>query len=92
MFWSASPDGKPVHINRRVREYSGLSLEEFRDLGWEKFLHPEDFEETEVCRILPDWDRSLLATHTYNREGELTVLDCLVERPRFRRVRGRPAL
>ena len=46
MFWSASPDGKPVHINRRVREYSGLSLEEFRDLGWEKFLHPEDFEET----------------------------------------------
>jgi len=55
-------------------------------------VDPEDFEETEVCRILPDWDRSLLATHTYNREGELTVLDCLVERPRFRRVRGRPAL
>jgi PAS domain S-box-containing protein len=46
MFWSASPNGEPVHINRRVREYSGLSLEEFRDLGWEKFLHPEDFEET----------------------------------------------
>jgi PAS domain S-box-containing protein len=46
MFWSASPTGEPVHINRRVREYSGLSLEEFRDLGWEKFLHPEDFEDT----------------------------------------------
>jgi PAS domain S-box-containing protein len=46
MFWSASADGGPVHINRKVREYSGLSIEEFRDLGWEKFLHPEDFEET----------------------------------------------
>jgi PAS domain-containing protein len=43
MFWSASADGGPVHINRKVREYSGLSIEEFRDLGWEKFLHPEDF-------------------------------------------------
>ena len=46
MFWSASPGGELVHINRKVREYSGLSLEEFRNLGWETFLHPEDFEET----------------------------------------------
>ena len=46
MFWSASPDGKIVHINKRVREYSGLSVDDFRDLGWEKFLHPADFEET----------------------------------------------
>jgi PAS domain S-box-containing protein len=46
MFWSASPAGEAVHINKRVREYSGLSLEGFRNLGWEKFLHPGDFEET----------------------------------------------
>jgi PAS domain S-box-containing protein len=46
MFWSASPDGQIAHINKRVREYSGLSLEDFRDLGWEKYLHPADFEET----------------------------------------------
>jgi len=46
MFWSASPDGQIAHINRRVREYSGLSLEDFRNLGWEKYLHPADFEET----------------------------------------------
>jgi PAS domain-containing protein len=45
MFWSASPDGETVHINKRVREYSGLSFDDFRDLGWEKFLHPADFEE-----------------------------------------------
>ena len=46
MFWSTSPNGEPVHINRRVREYSGLSLKEFRDLGWKNFLHPEDIEDT----------------------------------------------
>jgi PAS domain S-box-containing protein len=46
MFWSASPAGETVHINKRVREYSGLSLEGFRNLGWEKLLHPADFEET----------------------------------------------
>ena len=46
MSWSASPDGEISHINRRVLEYSGLSLEDFRNLGWEKYLHPDDFEET----------------------------------------------
>jgi PAS domain S-box-containing protein len=46
MFWSTSPDGEVVHINKRVREYSGVSLEDFLHLGWEKLLHPADFEET----------------------------------------------
>jgi PAS domain S-box-containing protein len=46
MFWSASAAGAPVHINRKTLEYSGQSLEEFKNLGWKKFIHPEDFEET----------------------------------------------
>jgi PAS domain S-box-containing protein len=46
MFWAASPDGDVVYINKRLLEYSGLSLEDFHNLGWEKFLHPADFEET----------------------------------------------
>lgn len=28
--------------NADCKEYSGLSLEEFRNLGWDEFLHPED--------------------------------------------------
>jgi len=46
-------------------------------------IDAENYSETAVSRILPDWDRSLLATHTYNRTDDLTVLDCLVRRPRI---------
>jgi PAS domain S-box-containing protein len=46
MLWSAAPDGEPTHLNQRVLDYSGLQLENFLDLGWKAFIHPEDFAET----------------------------------------------
>lgn len=46
LLWAASPTGEPTHISRRVRDYSGMSLETFLNLGWEAFLHPNDFENT----------------------------------------------
>jgi PAS domain S-box-containing protein len=46
MLWSAAPDGEPTHINQRILDYSGLRLESFLNLGWKKFVHPEDFPET----------------------------------------------
>lgn len=46
MVWSASPTGEVTHINQRVLEYSGLSLLEFLNLGWKRFIHPDDFEDT----------------------------------------------
>jgi PAS domain S-box-containing protein len=45
MFWSASATGEPVHINRRVLEYSGRIACGVSGSRLEKFLHPEDFEE-----------------------------------------------
>jgi PAS domain S-box-containing protein len=46
LLWSASPDGEPAYISRRGRDYSGMSLEQFLRLGWRKFIHPDDFDET----------------------------------------------
>jgi PAS domain S-box-containing protein len=46
MLWATSPTGEPTHVSRRLREYSGSGLEEFLNLGWEKFVHPDDFEDT----------------------------------------------
>jgi PAS domain S-box-containing protein len=46
MLWATSPTGEPTHVSRRLREYSGARLEEFINLGWEKFVHPDDFEDT----------------------------------------------
>jgi PAS domain S-box-containing protein len=46
MLWSASPDGEPTRVNQRVLDYSGMRYEDFINLGWKEFLHPEDFPET----------------------------------------------
>jgi PAS domain S-box-containing protein len=46
MLWSTAPDGEPTHVNQRILDYSGLCLENFLNLGWEEFVHPDDFRET----------------------------------------------
>jgi PAS domain S-box-containing protein len=46
MLWSAAPGGEPTHVNQRVLDYAGLRFEDFLNLGWKEFLHPEDFPET----------------------------------------------
>jgi len=45
-------------------------------------LDPFQFSEVEVARILPNWDKNLLATHTLNSSDDLTVIDCLFRRAR----------
>jgi len=46
MLWSTSPTGEVTHISQRVLEYTGLSLEDFLNLGWKRIIHPDDFEDT----------------------------------------------
>ncbi len=40
--WSARPDGSLDFLNRRCLEFSGHSIEQSLDRGWEEVLHPED--------------------------------------------------
>src|SRR6266849_10825434 len=46
MLWSTAPDGEPTRVNQRILDYSGMRFEDFINLGWKEFLHPEDFPET----------------------------------------------
>jgi PAS domain S-box-containing protein len=46
MLWSASPAGKVTHVSQRVLEYSGMSFEDFLNLGWKNLIHPDDFDDT----------------------------------------------
>src|SRR5882672_1303939 len=46
LIWSTGPDGEPTHVSQRMLDYSGMRFEEFRHLGWEAFVHPDDFPET----------------------------------------------
>ena len=44
--WSTGPDGEPTHVSQRILDYSGMRFEDFKNRGWEAFVHPDDFPET----------------------------------------------
>jgi PAS domain S-box-containing protein len=46
MLWSTSPTGELTHISQRLLEYYGAPFEEVVNRWWERFLHPDDREET----------------------------------------------
>jgi PAS domain S-box-containing protein len=44
--WSADPTGEPTYVNQRALDYSGMRFEDFKNGGWEAFIHPADFPGT----------------------------------------------
>jgi len=53
-------------------------------------LSSTEYGETQVAKILPGWDKDVIGVHTLNTASELTVIDCLVKRRRFRSTKLRP--
>lgn len=45
-------------------------------------LNELNYEEEEVNSIYPNWDKKILATHTLNHDGKLTVIDAILKRKR----------
>lgn len=43
-------------------------------------LNEYEYKEKVVQNILPEWEKNILATHTLNHEGSLTVIDGLIRR------------
>jgi hypothetical protein len=46
-------------------------------------LDPNDYQERQILKILPDWDENILGVHTLNVFDEITVIDCLLRRRLF---------
>lgn len=46
-------------------------------------LSLHEFQEEEVSKILPQWEKRIIATHTLNISDELTVVDCLRKSRKF---------
>jgi PAS domain S-box-containing protein len=44
MAWSATVDGSAEFFNRRWLEYTGLTADQARGVGWTTALHPNDFK------------------------------------------------
>ena len=76
MVWSISPDGSSDFLNRRFRDYTGLSLEDIRDWArmdalhrpWMNALHPDD-------RSMDDWSAALAPGMPLEKEARLRQSD-----------------
>ncbi|MBY5720646.1 PAS domain-containing protein [Rhizobium leguminosarum] len=81
-FWSLDPTGEPTQLNQRLLDYSGMRFEAFKHGGWKKFVHPDDFSETErAFRHAIQTGTSYQAVHRLRRaDGEF----------RWHHVRGEP--
>jgi len=61
MLWSVSPTGETTHLSQRYLEFCGASFEEVVNRGWEKFIHPDDREET-----AKEFDRAISYGHSFS--------------------------
>jgi two-component system CheB/CheR fusion protein len=68
--WTNLPDGHINYYNQRWYEYTGLSYEETKDLGWEGVVHPEDLPVT-----VEKYYKSLETGKTYEVENRIKAAD-----------------
>lgn len=56
LVWTALPDGSIEYLNKRWLDYTGLTLEQAQNWGWQRAVHPDD-----LCGLITYWN-SLIAT------------------------------
>jgi folate-dependent phosphoribosylglycinamide formyltransferase PurN len=67
---------RPSQDNSKKYGY-GMKMNEIR------VLNENEYEEIEVGAIQPNWNRKVIATHTFNSAGNLTLIDGVVRRKFF---------
>jgi PAS domain S-box-containing protein len=63
LVWSSRADGSVDYVNRRWREFTGLSGEQFLGNGWEIAIHPDD-----LPQVREHWHRSVTTGQAYEWE------------------------
>ncbi len=61
--WLDAPDGNATYANKRWLDYTGLSEEQNRGLGWEIVVHPED-----AARLHAERERTLHTGEAFEDE------------------------
>ena len=83
LFWSKNVLYRPSQ-DSSLRYGYATTISKVADLS------PTTYKETEVLKILPDWDKDIIGIHTVNLLDEMTVIDCLAKRRRLGNARLRP--
>lgn len=68
--WMTDDKGELTYHNRQYFKYTGLTLDEFKNEGWESFIHPDDLEERNKR-----WQHSLTTGEDYEMEVRLRDKD-----------------
>lgn len=63
MLWSAAAEGEVDYCNNRVRDYTGLSLEQMQGAGWMKIVHPNDVE-----KMAQAWNAAVSTGEPFHHE------------------------
>ena len=63
MAWLSRPQGGVFYYNQRWFDYTGASFEELRNVGWHKYLHPDDLAAT-----VRDWQVAIEQGATFETE------------------------
>jgi PAS domain S-box-containing protein len=64
--WTARPDGCLDYYNQRWVDYTGLSLEQSKDWGWDPVVHPDDLQP-----IIERWTRAFSTGENFEFEFRL---------------------
>lgn len=70
LVWSTTADGTPEYLNRRWVEAVNVAIEDLRDFGWKKLVHPDD-----QTRVLDTWESARKAGEVFAAEYRLRMAD-----------------
>ncbi|HET8753609.1 MAG TPA: PAS domain S-box protein, partial [Salinimicrobium sp.] len=56
-------EGNPIYFNQNWLDYTGLTSEELKVLGWTQFIHPEDKK-----KFKSRWEESLISGNAFEME------------------------
>lgn len=83
------PGGRVFEINTKIYRPSqdcskgyGYSIKINRIVS----LSETEYHEEEVGSIIPNWEKNITGTHTFNHANRLTIIDAKLRTPRFLRI------
>jgi PAS domain S-box-containing protein len=70
ILWSMAPDGRNTFINRKARDYLGMTLDQVQGWGWVETVHPEEQE-----YVVKEFKKALETGSSYITEHRIRRAD-----------------
>ena len=64
--WTSDAEGNKNYFNKTLLDYAGMTIEELKGTGWEKIMHPDDWEKNKKL-----WEESISTGKNYETENRL---------------------